>query len=49
MKAVSALTLSFVAVSYLVGSSSRVWIVQHFLSLFRRAVDDFAICEKISY
>jgi len=49
MKSVSALTLSFVAVSYLLGFSSRVWIVQHFLSLFRRAVDDFAICEKISY
>ena len=49
MKAVSALALSFVAVSYLLGFSSRVWIVQHFLSLFRRAVDDFTICEKISY
>lgn len=49
MKSLSALTLNFVAVRYLRGFSSRVWIVQHFLSLFRRAVDDFAICEKISY
>ena len=49
MKAVSALILTFVAVSYLRGFSLRVWIVQHFHSLLRRAVDDFAICEKISY